>query len=269
MALAGRVALITGSSQGIGYGILKGLAGAGADVVMHGLVGPQELEEKVAVIRDEFGVKVGRSAANVRKPQEIRDMVRGVQEEFGKLDILINNVGIQFVSPVQDFPEDRWDAIMDVCLNSTFHATKAALPGMVERGWGRVINTGSMHALVASPYKSAYNAAKHGVAGFTKTVGLELAIKSSVSEEGFNVTCNAICPGYVLTDLVKNQLEATSKARGIPKDEVIRDVLLADQPTKRFVKPSEIAALVRHLCSDDAISICGACLSIDGGWTAR
>ncbi|KAK9807872.1 hypothetical protein WJX72_011754 [[Myrmecia] bisecta] len=259
--LSGRVALITGSSQGIGLGMLRGLAQAGADVVMHGLAPEQELKHKCREVEKEFGVKTAQSACNVMKPQEIRDMIKMVHNEFGRLDILVNNVGIQHVSPVHDFPEDKWDAIIAVCLSSAFHTTKAALPFMMDQQWGRIINTGSMHALVASPYKSAYNAAKHGIAGFTKTVALEMAQKG--------VTCNAICPGYVLTDLINNQLDATAKARGIPREKVITDVLLADQPTKRFVKVEEVAALVRHLCSDDAASITGACLSIDGGWTAR
>ncbi|KAK9825658.1 hypothetical protein WJX81_006317 [Elliptochloris bilobata] len=260
--LKGRVALITGSTQGIGLGMLRGLAQAGADVVMHGLAKPEELQAKVTAVEDEFGVKVGHSDANVMKPAEIREMIRSVQRDFGRLDILVNNVGIQHVAPVHEFPDDKWDAIIAVCLSSAFHTTKAALPAMLASGWGRIINTGSMHALVASPYKSAYNAAKHGIAGLTKTVALETAREEQV-------TCNAICPGYVLTDLVRNQLEDTSRARGIPVDKVISDVLLADQPTKRFVRVEEIAALVRHLCSDDAASITGACLSIDGGWTAR
>eukprot|EP00884_Botryococcus_braunii_P016235 jgi/Botrbrau1/3295/Bobra.174_1s0058.1 len=262
MSLAGKVALVTGSTQGIGHGMLRGLAGAGANVIMHGLVTPEVAEQKIVQIEEEFGVKCGHSQANVLKPAELRDMIKQVQEEFGRLDILCNNVGIQHVSPVVDFPEDKWDAIIAVCLSSAFHTTKAALPMMIDNGWGRIINTGSMHALVASPYKSAYNAAKHGIAGFTKTVALEMAQKG-------NITCNAICPGYVLTDLVKNQLEDTAKARGISKERVISEVLLADQPTKRFVKPEEIAALVVHLCRDESVSITGACLSIDGGWTAR
>lgn len=197
---------------------------------------------------------------SLRKP--CRDMVAKVHQDFGMLDILLNNVGIQYVAPVHEFPDDKWDAMIAITLSSAFHTTKAALPRMIEQEWGRIINTGSMHALVASPYKSAYNAAKHGIAGLTKTVGLEMAQKG-------NITCNAICPGYVLTDLIRNQLENTAKARGIPKEQVINDVLLADQPTKRFVTVEEIAGLVRHLCSDDARSITGTCISIDGGWTAR
>lgn len=254
--------MVTGSTQGIGFAMLKGLAAAGADVVMHGLASPEELKSKTQQLSSEYGVKAGHSTANVRKPAEIRDMIKRAQDDFGGVDILCNNVGIQFVSDVVNFPEDKWDAIMDVCLNSAFHATKAALPYMLEKQWGRIINTGSMHALVASPYKSAYNAAKHGIAGFTKTVGLEVATKG-------NITCNAICPGYVLTDLIRNQVQDTAKVRGIPVEAVEQEVFLKDQPIKRFVKPEEVAALVRHLCSDDAAAIQGACLSIDGGWVAR
>lgn len=259
--LRGKAALITGSTSGIGLQVLKTLAGAGCNVAMHGFGDPNQLKEMLGEIQAAHKVDVQLSSADLREPAEIRNMVRNVQEQFGRLDILINNAGIQYVSPVEDFPEDKWDDIIAVCLSSAFHATKAALPFMLQEGWGRIINTGSMHALVASPYKSAYNAAKHGIAGFTKTVALELAQK--------NITCNAICPGYVLTDLVKNQLEATAKARGIPKEEVIKNVLLADQPTKQFVKPDDIAALVMHLCGPYSNSITGACLSIDGGWTAR
>ncbi|KAK9799418.1 hypothetical protein WJX73_006608 [Symbiochloris irregularis] len=261
-SLAGKTALITGSTQGIGMGMLRGLAQAGANVVMHGLLAEEEAATKCQELEKEFSVGVGFSAADVTKPPEIREMVAGVQRDFGSCDILCNNVGIQYVSPVHEFPDERWDAMIAITLSSAFHATKAALPMMLEKEWGRIINTGSMHALVASPYKSAYNAAKHGIAGLTKTVGLEVAQKG-------NITCNAICPGYVLTDLIRNQLKNTAKARGIPEETVIKDVLLADQPTKRFVTVEEIGGFVRFLCSDEARSITGACLSVDGGWTAR
>ncbi|KAL4424762.1 hypothetical protein ABPG77_000802 [Micractinium sp. CCAP 211/92] len=259
--LKGRVALITGSSTGIGMGILRQLAAGGATTVMHGLVGEEELRNKAAAVSKEYGTTVGTSTANLLKPEEIRDMVARVQDEYGKLDILVNNAGIQYVAPVTEFPEEKWSQIMDVILNAPFHATKAALPAMIDAGWGRVVNTGSMHALVASPFKSAYNAAKHGVAGFTKTVALEVATTG--------VTVNAVCPGYVMTELIERQLDNQAKTRGIPKEKVITDVLLLDQPIKRFVKPEEVGALVRHLCTDDAAAITGACLSIDGGWTAR
>jgi 3-hydroxybutyrate dehydrogenase len=189
--LAGKAALVTGSTSGIGLSVLKALAGAGCNVAMHGFGDKEALKKLQNDTASEHGIQVEYSNADLRRPEQIRDMVKSVHDSFGRLDILVNNAGIQFVSPVQDFPEDKWDDIIAVCLNSAFHATKAAVPYMLDQGWGRIINTGSMHALVASPYKSAYNAAKHGIAGFTKTVGLELARS--------NITCNAICPGYVFT----------------------------------------------------------------------
>ncbi|KAL6759925.1 hypothetical protein V8C86DRAFT_2563919 [Haematococcus lacustris] len=259
--LAGKAALVTGSTSGIGLAVIKALAGAGADVALNGIASSQEVQRLRDQIAAETGVKVVYADADLRKPAQIRDAVKRVADELGRLDIVHNNAGIQFVAPVESYPEDKWDAIMDVCLNSTFHVTKAALPYMLQRGWGRVINTGSMHSLVASPFKSAYNAAKHGVAGFTKTLALEVATKG--------VTVNAICPGYVLTDLVKNQIKDQAKTRGVTEDQVISQVMLADQPTKQFVKPEDIAGLVLHLCGPHSSSITGACLSIDGGWVAR
>ncbi|CAD7704244.1 unnamed protein product [Ostreobium quekettii] len=261
--LAGKVALVTGSTQGIGLAVLRALSQAGADVVMHGLGDADRINASVKEIRAAAGPdrRVEYSDANLLAPSAIKDMVGWAQREMGGLDILVNNAGIQHVAPVHEFPEDKWDAILATILSSTFHATKWALPRMLDQGWGRIINTGSMHALVASPYKSAYNAAKHGVAGLTKTVALETARSG--------VTCNSICPGYVLTDLVRNQLEATAAARGIPKERVVEDVLLADQPTKKFVGAEDIGALAVHLCGPNSGSITGACLSIDGGWTAR
>ncbi|KAK2079487.1 hypothetical protein QBZ16_001881 [Prototheca wickerhamii] len=258
--LKGRVALVTGSSTGIGYGIIKTLSAAGATTVMHGLIPEEELRKKTNILSEETGNEVSYHSADLMKPQEIREMIKDVQGRHGKLDILVNNAGIQFVSSVQDFPEDKWDAIVQVVMNAPFHASKAALPAMLEAGWGRIINTGSMHALVASPFKSAYNAAKHGVAGFTKTLALETATTG--------VTCNAICPGYVMTELIEKQLDNQAQTRGIPK-RVITDILLVDQPIKRFVRAEEIGAMARHLCTDDASAITGACISVDGGWTAR
>ena len=229
---------------------------------MHGLLPADAAQTATAALSAEFGVRVSFSGADVTRPVEIAAMVAAVQaENGGRLDILCNNAGIQHVAPLVDFPADKWDAILAVCLSAPFHATKAALPAMVAAGWGRVINTGSMHALVASPYKSAYNAAKHGVAGLTKTAALEVARTG--------VTVNAVCPGYVLTDLIKKQIGDQARARGIPEERVVEDVLLADQPTKRFVRVEEVGALVRFLCGDEAGSITGACLSNDGGWTAR
>ncbi|KAG2497863.1 hypothetical protein HYH03_004129 [Edaphochlamys debaryana] len=260
--LKGKAALVTGSTQGIGLSMLKALAGAGCDVTMHGI--PSDRAKIDALVKDvarEYGVKVTYSDANLLQPAAIRDMVKQSHDAFGRLDILVNNAGIQYVAPVHELPDDKWDAILGVCLSATFHATKAALPYMLQQGWGRVINTGSMHALVASPYKSAYNAAKHGVAGFTKTVALEVATK--------NITCNAICPGYTDTDLVRNQIADTARIRGIPVESVISDVMLLDQPTKKFVNPADIGALVVHLCGPYSGSFTGACISIDGGWVAR
>eukprot|EP00798_Chlamydomonas_sp_ICE-L_P006281 gene6281-2912_t len=264
--LAGKVALVTGSTSGIGLAVLKALAREGADVAMHGLGEPSviaDLKKNLEKVLAESGGggRLLYDDADLKKPAQIRDMVSRVADKLGGLDILVNNAGIQYVSPVKDFPEDKWEDIFAVCLHATFHASKAALPHMQKAGWGRIINTGSMHALVASPYKSAYNAAKHGVAGFTKTLALEVAKD--------NITCNAICPGYVLTDLIRNQIADTARVRGIPEESVINDVLLADQPTKKFVKPEEIGALVLHLCGPHSASFTGACLSIDGGWTSR
>ena len=261
--LRGKVALVTGSTQGIGLAILTALSKSGADVVMHGLGDREANLAKVAELKAMAGphTRVEYNDTDLLRPAAIREMIQGIHQEMGSLDILVNNAGIQHVAPVHEFPEDKWDAIIGVILSSTFHTIRSSLPKMLERGWGRVINTGSMHALVASPYKSAYNAAKHGVAGLTKTVALEVAQKG--------VTCNAICPGYVLTDLVRNQLEDTARARGIPKERVVSDVLLADQPTKEFVKAEDIGQLAVHLCGPNSSCFTGACISIDGGWTAR
>jgi len=229
---------------------------------MHGLLPADAARAATDALSREFGVRVSFSGADVTVPAEVEAMVAAAAAAHGgRLDILCNNAGIQHVAPLVDFPADRWDAILAVCLSAPFHATKAALPGMVSAGWGRVVNTGSMHALVASPFKSAYNAAKHGVAGLTKTAALEVARSG--------VTVNAVCPGYVRTALVDAQIAAQAAARGIPEDRVVEDVLLADQPTKRFVRVEEVGALVRFLCGDEAGSITGACLSVDGGWTAR
>lgn len=258
--LASKVALVTGSTSGIGLEVLKALAGQGASVCMHGLGDPGTIEANIKSIKD-TGAKIIYSAADLRKPNEIRGMVKQCVDEFGALHILHNNAGIQHVAAVESFPEDKWNDIMDICLNSFFHASKAAIPHMKSAGWGRIINTGSMHALVASPYKSAYNAAKHGVNGFTKTLALELARD--------NITVNSICPGYVLTDLIRNQIKDQAKVRGISEERVVEDVLLADQPTKKFVDPRDIAALVLHLCGAHSSSFTGSCISIDGGWTAR
>ena len=259
--LENKTAVITGSSSGIGLGMAKCLAEAGANIVLNGIEPAEQIESIRAEICKEYGVKAIYSNANMMKPDEIKGLIEMSEAEFGGVDILVNNAGIQFVSPVDEFPIDKWDAIIAIKLSSAFHTIRAALPGMKTRGSGRIINLASAHALVASPYKSAYVAAKHGIAGLTKTIALEVA--------EMNITVNAICPGYVLTPLVAQQIPDTAKARGITEDEVKRDVLLAAQPTKKFVTVEQVGAFARFLCSDDAASITGAILPIEGGWTAK
>jgi 3-hydroxybutyrate dehydrogenase len=259
-SLAGKAAVITGSTSGIGLAYARTLAKAGANIVLNGMGEPADIEKERSGIEREFGVKAVHSPADMTKPAEIAEMVALGEKTFGSVDILINNAGIQFVSPVEEFPLDKWDAIIAINLSSAFHAIRAAVPGMKKRGWGRIINTASAHSLVASPFKSAYVAAKHGIAGLTKTVALELAT--------FKITCNAISPGYVWTPLVERQIPDTMKARNMTKDQVIKDVMLLAQPTKEFVTSEQVAALALYLCGDDASQITGANLSIDGGWTA-
>lgn len=259
--LRGRTAVVTGSTSGIGLGMARALAGVGANVTLNGFGDPGEIEGLRAELAGEFGVTVTYSAANMLKPDEIEAMIRDTEAKVGPVDILVNNAGIQHVSPVESFPLDKWDAIIGINLNAVFHATRAVFAGMKERKWGRIINTGSAHALVASPFKSAYVAAKHGVMGLTKVVALEGA------QHG--VTCNAICPGYVWTPLVEKQIEDQCKVHNKSREEVIRDILLEPQPTKRFVTIEEIGAAAVFLASDAAQSITGTALSIDGGWVAR
>jgi 3-hydroxybutyrate dehydrogenase len=259
-SLAGKAAVITGSTSGIGLAYARALAKAGANIVLNGMGEPADIEKERSGIERDFGVKAVHSPADMTKPAEIAQMVALGEKTFGSVDILINNAGIQFVSPVEEFPLDKWDAIIAINLSSAFHAIHAAVPGMKKRGWGRIINTASAHSLVASPFKSAYVAAKHGIAGLTKTVALELAT--------FKITCNAISPGYVWTPLVEKQVPDTMKARNMTKDQVIKDVMLLAQPTKEFVTSEQVAALAVYLCGDDASQITGANLSIDGGWTA-
>jgi 3-hydroxybutyrate dehydrogenase len=258
--LKSKTALVTGSTSGIGLAIAKALAAQGANVVINGLGDKDEIEGIRSGIEKEHGVAAVYDAADMLKPADIARMVRDAAERFGAIDILVNNAGIQHVAAVDEFPDDKWDQIIAINLSAAFHATKAALPGMKKRGWGRVINTASAHALVASPYKSAYVAAKHGIAGFTKSCALEVAQQK--------ITVNAICPGYVWTPLVERQIPDTMKARGMTEDEVKRDVLLAAQPTKEFVTPEQVAAFAVFLCSDAAAQITGAALPMDGGWTA-
>ena len=261
MFLKGKTALITGSTSGIGLGYAKALAAEGAAVMINGFGDRGEIDGHVEELKKISGAGAYYSPADMTKPEQIRAMVSECTELLGGPDILINNAGIQHVSPVDEFPEDKWDAIIAIILSSAFHTTKAALPAMKAKGWGRVINTGSMHSLVASPYKSAYNAAKHGIAGLTKTVALEVATQG--------ITCNNICPGYVWTSLVENQIPDTMKARGLTRDQVINDVLLDKQPQKQFVQVEQLAALAVFLCRDEASAITGTNLSVDGGWTAQ
>ncbi|HVN02049.1 MAG TPA: 3-hydroxybutyrate dehydrogenase [Caulobacteraceae bacterium] len=259
--LKGKVALVTGSTSGIGLAVARAMARDGADVVINGFGDTAAIETERAGIEREFGVRALYSGADMTKGDEIAAMVAEAQGQLGGLDILVNNAGIQFVSPIEDFPVDKWDQIIAINLSAAFHAIRAALPGMKARKWGRIINTASAHALVASPFKAAYVAAKHGIAGLTKTVALEAAT--------FGVTCNAICPGYVWTPLVERQIPDTMAARGLTREQVINDVLLEAQPTKQFVTVDEVAAYALFLASDAAKSITGALLSIDGGWTAE
>ncbi len=259
--LKNKTALITGSTSGIGLGIARDFARQGIHVMLHGLGNPQEMERLREGLAVETGVQVSYSGADVSKPAEVAALVMETERTLGALDILVNNAGIQFVSPVEDFPVERWTAIQEIVLNSSFHAICAAVPLMKRRGWGRIINLVSAHGLVASPFKSAYVAAKHGQIGLTKSVALELAETA--------ITCNAICPGYVRTPLVEGQVESQARAHGLPRAQVIRDVILAAQPTRRFIEVEEVAALAVFLCGEPARSITGAAIPIDGGWTAR
>jgi len=257
----GKTALVTGSTSGIGLGIAQTLAAQGASVVLNGFGNAAEVERLRADLAERHGVEVRYDAADMSRPDDIETMMGKALSEFGCIDLLINNAGIQHVAPVEDFPVDKWYAILAINLSASFHTVRLALPAMRRRGFGRIVNIASAHALVASPYKSAYVTAKHGIAGFTKAVALETA------EAG--ITVNAVCPGYVLTPLVEKQIPDTARARGITNDEVIRNVLLAAQPTKKFVTVEQVAALTAFLCSDDAASITGAVLPIEGGWTAQ
>lgn len=258
--LTGKVAVVTGSTSGIGLGVARALAAQGADLVINGLGEGAEVEAIRAGIEADFGIRCRFSGANMLDAEQIRGMI-GVAVDLGGCDILVNNAGIQHVAPIDEFPDDKFAAIMAINLMAPFHSIKAALPHMKAAGWGRIINVASAHALVASPYKSAYVASKHGIAGLTKSVALEVAAQK--------ITVNAICPGYVWTPLVERQIPDTMAARGLTRDQVINDVLLAAQPTKQFVQVDEVAALAAFLCSDGAQSMTGAILPIEGGWTAH
>jgi 3-hydroxybutyrate dehydrogenase len=259
--LAEKSALITGSTSGIGLAIARALAGAGCNITLNGFGNADEIESLRHRIEAEYSVRAQYSAADMTKPGEIKTMIKKALTAFGGVDILVNNAGIQHVAPIDEFPVEKWDAIIAIDLSSAFHTTHAALPAMKAKRWGRIINIASAHGLVASPFKSAYVAAKHGVVGLTKAIALEVA------EQG--ITCNAICPGYVQTPLVEGQVEDTAKARGISREAVMRDVLLAAQPSKQFVQPEQVASFVVYLASDAATSITGSALTIDGGWTAQ
>ena len=261
MSLKSKTALVTGSTSGIGLAIARAFAEDGANVVLNGFGKPDEIERERSAIEAEFGVQVAYSAADMTKSDEIAAMVREAEARFGAVDVLVNNAGIQFVAAVEEFPPEKWDQIIAINLSSAFHTMRAAIPGMKARGWGRIINTASAHSLVASPFKAAYVAAKHGIAGLTKTAALELATHK--------ITVNCISPGYVWTPLVEAQIPDTMKARGLTKEQVINDVLLQAQPTKQFVTVDQVAALATFLCSDAASQITGANLSMDGGWTAE
>jgi len=260
-ALAGKVSVVTGSTSGIGLGIARALAAAGSEIVLNGFGQPEEVADAQAKIASDFKVRVSYSPADMSKPQAIREMIESALQSSGRIDVLVNNAGIQHVAPLQDFPIEKWDAILGINLSSAFHTTRLALPSMLQNKWGRIINIASAHGLVASPFKSAYVAAKHGMVGLTKVTALETA------EQG--ITCNAICPGYVYTPLVEAQIDGQAKAHGISREAVIHDVLLAQQPNKRFATVEELGALTVFLASDAAASITGIALPVDGGWTAH
>jgi len=259
--LAGRVAIVTGSTSGIGLGVARALAEAGADIVLNGLGDAGAIEMARGTLAEATGVRVAYDGANLIDPAGAVALIENGVAAFGKVDILVNNAGIQHVAPIEDFPAAKWDAIIALNLSAAFHTIRTAFAPMKAASWGRIVNIASAHGLVASPFKGAYVAAKHGVVGLTKTVALEGA--------RFGVTCNAICPGYVWTPLVENQIEDTARARGISREAVIETVLLAAQPSKRFATVEELGALTAFLCSDAAASITGTALPVDGGWVAQ
>ncbi|MES2964325.1 MAG: 3-hydroxybutyrate dehydrogenase [Bdellovibrionota bacterium] len=260
-SLGGKTALITGSTSGIGLGIARALAKEGVHVTLNGFGNKAEIDQLIVALSKDHDINVTHSPADMSKPAEIRAMIGEHESIHGSLDILVNNAGIQHVAAVDEFPEEKWDAILAINLSSNFHAIKAAVPGMKKRGWGRIINVASVHGLVASPFKSAYVSAKHGVLGLTKTVALELAETS--------ITVNAICPGYVRTPLVENQIDQQAAAHKLPRDRVIREVILASQPKKEFVEVEHLGALAVFLCSPAGNAITGTHFDVDGGWTAR
>ena len=260
-SLAGKVSLVTGSTSGIGLGIARALAEAGSAVVLNGFGVASEIARTKDRISADCDVKISYSPADMTKPAAIRDMIETTLAEHGRLDVLVNNAGIQYVAPLDQFPVEKWDAILSINLSSAFHTMRSVLPAMRKNKFGRIINIASAHGLVASPFKAAYVAAKHGVVGLTKVAALETA------EQG--ITCNAICPGYVYTPLVEAQIDDQAKAHGISREQVIHDVLLAQQPNKRFATVEELGALTVFLAGDAAASITGIALPVDGGWTAH
>lgn len=260
-SLENKSAVVTGSTSGIGKALAQMLARNGANVMLNGFGDAAEIESQRAGLETDYGITALYSSADMTKPDQIRAMIGEAEAAFGRVDILVNNAGIQFVSPVEDFPQDKWDAIIAINMSSAFHTIAAALPGMRAAGWGRIINIASVHSMIASPFKAAYITAKHGVVGLTKTVALECAADG--------VTVNAVSPGYVWTPLVEKQIPDTAKARGISEDEVKRDVLLAAQPTKQFITVDQIASTVEFICSDAASGMTGSNINIDGGWAAQ
>ena len=261
MILKSKTAVVTGSTSGIGLAIARAMAKEGANVLINGFGKPEDIEKERAAIEADFGVKAIHSPADMTKPAEIADMIRTTEKEFGTLDILVNNAGIQFVANIEDFPIEKWDAVISTNLSSSFHTIRAAIPGMKKRKWGRIINIASAHGLVASTQKVAYVAAKHGLVGLTKVVAMEAA------NDG--VTCNAICPGWVLTPLVQQQIDARAKATGTSTKEQAIELVAEKQPMHEFTKPENIGALTVFLCSDAAETITGSAYSIDGGWVAQ
>ena len=261
MTLKAKTALVTGSTSGIGLAIARAFAAEGANVVINGFGDAAAIEAERAKIEADFGVKALYDGADMTDGAAIAAMIAKAEQTFGSVDILVNNAGIQHVAPIDEFPIDKWNQILAINLSSAFHAMRAAIPGMKARKWGRIISTASAHSLVASPFKSAYNAAKHGLDGLTKTVALEVA--------PYGVTANCISPGYVWTSLVENQIPDTMEARGLTRDQVINDVLLVKQATKKFVQPAEIGAVAVFLCRDEAQNVTGANWSVDGGWTTE
>ena len=257
--LKGKSAIVTGSSRGIGLGIARALAAQGANVMLNGFGDADQIETLRFTLARETGVKVAYSGADMSQPEAIRAMADAARSEFGQVDIIVNNAGIQHVAPVEDFPEEKWNAILAINLSSTFHLIRAVVPEMKERRWGRIVNVASAHGLTASPFKSAYVAAKHGMIGLSKTVALEVA--------EFGITCNTVCPGYVKTPLVEKQIADQAKAHGISPENVVRDVLLSHQARKEFVQVEELAALTVFLCSDAAASMTATALAMDGGWS--